>query len=84
LEASTLIKGRIAEPGQPPGDFGLAHAGGTDEDDVLGSDLILSGVGHLTAAPPVSQGNGHRPLGRILADDVFVQFGHDIWVLNLS
>ena len=36
-------------------------------------DLIAQVVGHLPPAPAVAQGNGHRPLGPVLADYIFVQ-----------
>jgi len=59
-------------------DLGLAHAGGADHQDVLGRDFGAQLLVHLLAAPAVAQGDGHGPLGGLLAHDVAVQFGDDV------
>ena len=73
-----LEKGRLGQLGQPPGDLGLAHPGGADHDDVLGGDFVPQGLGDLLAPPAVAQGDGHRPLGVLLPDDIFIQLRHDL------
>ena len=73
-----LDERRIGELGEPAGDLGLAHAGGSDHEDVLRRDLLPQRLGDLLPAPPVSQRYRHRPLGRILSDDVLVQLMHDL------
>ena len=59
-----LQEGARAEAGQPPGELGLAHARGPDEQDVLGGDV----GGHLRrqalAADAVAEGDGEGALGR--------------------
>jgi hypothetical protein len=67
----------VRQLGQPTRDLGLAHAGGADEHDVLGRDLVAHGARHLLPAPAVAQGHGHRALGRALAHDVAIQFLDD-------
>jgi hypothetical protein len=44
-----LVKGRIGQQRQAPGDFGFAHARGADQDDVFGSDFIAQLFGDLLA-----------------------------------
>ena len=73
-----LDERRVGQPGQATGNLGLAHAGGTDHQDVLGHDLVAQRLGHLLATPAVAQRNGHRALGLVLADDVLVQFGDNL------
>ena len=72
-----LDEGRIGQPRQTAGDFGLADAGRADHQDVLGRDFLTQRFGHLRPSPAVAQRNGDRLLGVLLADDVLVQFGHD-------
>src|SRR5262249_27390913 len=51
---------------------------GPDQDDVLRRHLVPQlGRQHL-AAPAVAEGDRHRALGPVLADDVAVQLGHDL------
>ena len=73
-----LQEGAAAEAGQAARDLGLAHAGGADHQDVLGRDLGRHLRRQALAADAVAQGDGHRALGRGLADDVAVELGHDL------
>ena len=73
-----LDEWRLGQPRHTAGDLGLAHAGGTDHEDVLGQHLLAHVVGELLAAEAVAQRNCHRPLGVVLADDEFVQAVHDL------
>jgi len=72
-------KRRLGQLGQPPGDFGFAHPGGADHDDVFGSDFVPEVLRDLLAPPAVPEGNGHGFLGILLADDEFVQLRHDLF-----
>ena len=67
------------ELGQAAGDFCLADTGRADEQDVLGDDFILHVFTQAFAAPAVAQGDGNGFLGFALADDVFIQFRHDLF-----
>ncbi|MBA7653721.1 hypothetical protein ES703_61578 [subsurface metagenome] len=78
LRGLHLDEGRVGQHGQPPGNLGLAHPGGADEDDVIGHDLFAEVIGDLEAAPAVAHGDGHRLLGGLLAHDVAVQFLHNL------
>ena len=66
------------ELGQPAGDLGFADAGGADHDDVLGRDVLAQLRRQLLPPPAIADGDGHGPLGGVLADDVAVQFLHDL------
>jgi hypothetical protein len=44
----------VGEPGQAPGDLGLAAAGRPDHQDVLGRHLLAERAGELLAAPAVA------------------------------
>jgi hypothetical protein len=70
-----LDERRIGQPREPSRDLGLAHARGTDHQDVLGRDLLAQRLRHLLAAPAVAQCDRHRALGAVLADNVLVEFG---------
>src|SRR5712692_1058144 len=72
-----LDERRIGEPREAPRDLGLADAGGSDHEDVLGRDLLPQGLGHLLAAPSVPEGDRHGALGARLADDVLVELVND-------
>ena len=78
LAGLDLEEGRVGQPGQPPRDLGLAHAGGADHENVLRHHLL----GHLRlqplAADAVAQRDGDGPLGVVLADDVLVQLADDL------
>ena len=64
--------------GQPAGDLGFADAGGADHDDVLGRDVLAQVGRQLLAAPAIADGDGHGPLGGVLADDVTIQLLDDL------
>ena len=72
-----LDERRLREPGQPPRDLGLAHTGGADHQDVLGRDLGTQRLAPPGSPPAIAQGDGHRALGRGLADDVLVELFDD-------
>ncbi len=72
-----LDEGCVGQLGQAPGNFGFAHAGGADHQDVFGDDFVAQGLGHLLAAPAVSQGHRDRALGLLLANDMLVEFRDD-------
>ena len=72
-----LDEGRIGQARQAAGDFGFAHAGGADHENVLGRDFGAQLFRHLLPAPAVAQGNGDGAFGILLADDVAVQLGDD-------
>jgi hypothetical protein len=73
-----LDERRVREPGEAPRDLGLADAGGTDHEYVLGRDLLAQRLLHLHAPPAVAQRDGHGALGRVLADDVLVELLDDL------
>ena len=73
-----LDERRLGQPSQPPGNLGLADPGRPDHDDVLRGHLVAETGGQPLPAPAVPQGDGHRPLGVVLSDDVFVQLRHDL------
>src|SRR5690606_25485285 len=73
-----LHKRRPCQPRQAPGDFGLAHAGWPDHQDVFRADLVPQRLRQLLPAPAVAQGDGHSPLGLFLSHDVFVKLGDDL------
>src|SRR5512135_2998616 len=73
-----LDEGRVCQARQAPRDLGLAHAGGTDHEDVLRSDLLAQRLAHLLAAPAVPERDRHRALCAVLPDDVLVQLVHDL------
>ena len=63
----------IRKLGKATGDLGFADTGRADHQNVLGGDLVTQADIQLHPAPAVAQGDGHRPFGFVLADDVFVQ-----------
>ncbi len=72
-----LDEGCFGQPREAPRDLGLADAGRTDHQDVLGRDFAAQRLVDLDAPPAIAQGDGHRALGLVLADDVLVQFLDD-------
>ena len=72
-----LDERRISEAGEAPRDFGLADAGRAYHEDVLRRDLVAQGLGDFAAAPAIAKGDCDSALGRVLSDDVLVQFVDD-------
>ncbi len=72
------MNGRPGELGQPAGDLGFAHAGGTDHHDVLRRDLGAHLLGQLLPPPAIADRDRHGPLGGGLADDVAIELGDDL------
>jgi hypothetical protein len=72
-----LDEGRAREPRQAARDLRLAHAGGADQHDVLGRDLVAHRRRDLLPPPAVAQRDRDRALGRLLADDVAIQLLDD-------
>ena len=72
------------ELGEAAGDLGFADAGRADHDDVLGRDVLANLGRQLLPPPAIADGDGHGPLGGVLADDVFVQFGDDLTGCQVS
>src|SRR5262249_14187392 len=72
-----LEEWRACEPGEAAGDFGLADAGRTDHQDVLGQHLLAQLLVELQPPPAVTQRNRDRALGVALADDEAVEFRDD-------
>ena len=73
-----LDERRIRQARQAAGDFRLADAGRADHEDVLGRHFLAQTVLQLHAPPAVAQGDGHRALGIVLADDVLIEFVNDL------
>src|SRR3569833_2460178 len=73
-----LDERRIGELGKTPRDFGLAAAGRADHQNIFRGDLVAQLLVDLRAAPAVTQRNGDGALGLGLADDVLVEFLHDL------
>jgi hypothetical protein len=72
-----LHERRLRQPCQPPRNFGLADAGGTDHQNVLRRDLLTHRLVDLHAPPAVAQRDRHRTFGGGLADDVLVELLDD-------
>ncbi len=72
-----LDERRVGELRQPARDLGLADAGRSDHQDVLGRDLLPQRVGDLLTPPAIAKRDGDGALGRVLADDVLVQLVDD-------
>src|SRR5205823_8694983 len=77
LSRLDLDEGRIREPREAPGDLRLADPGGADHQDVLRRDLLAQRLGHLLAAPAVSQRDRDGALRLSLPDDVLVELMDD-------
>src|SRR5690606_12061396 len=65
-------------PGEPPRDLGLADAGRSDQDDVVGHDLVAQVVIDALPAPAIAQRDRDRSLRGRLPDDVLVQLRDDL------
>src|ERR1035438_9894612 len=72
-----LQERRIRQLGETARDFGFAHAGGADHDDVFGNDLFGHFGRKLLPAHAVAQGDGDGALRVFLPDNILVQFGDD-------
>src|SRR5450830_150077 len=69
-----LDERRIGEPRQTPRDFGFTHTSRANHQSVLGSNFCTQAGLDLLAPPAIAQCNGHRPLGLLLANNVFIKF----------
>ena len=78
LRRLDLQEGGLCQPGQTAADFGLAHTGRADHQDVLRIDLVAQIIAQLLAPPAVAHGNGDGALGVVLADDETVKLRHDL------
>ena len=78
LRGLDLDKWGSCQPSQPAGNFSLSDPGGTDQDDVLGRDLIAKVRRHLLAAPTIAERHGDRPLGFRLTNDEVVELGNHL------
>ena len=74
-----LDEGGIGQTRQTAGDFGFAHTGGANHEDVFRRDFGAQCLFHLCAPPAVAQCDGHRAFGTVLADNVAVEFGDDFF-----
>ncbi len=66
------------QPRQASRDLRLPDAGRPDHDDVVGHDLLAEIFPDLLAAPAVAECDSHGLLGRLLRNNVLVQFGDDL------
>ena len=73
-----LHERRVRQLGQAARQFGLAHAGGADHEDVLRHHLFGHLRRQLLPSYPVAQRNRHRAFGIGLPYDVLIQFPHDL------
>lgn len=79
LRRLNLDERRIHQLRQTACDFRLAHAGGSDHQDVLGHNLLANLLGKLCAAITVAQGDRDRTLGVVLTDDIAIQLANDLF-----
>src|ERR1019366_10667971 len=56
----------------------LAHARGSNHDDVLGDAFFRKLGRELLAAHAIAQGDGHGALRLVLPDNILVEFAHDL------
>ena len=68
----------MSQLGQAAGDFGFAHAGGANHQNVFRGDFGLEAALNLLAPPTVAQGNGHGAFGFGLTHNKAVELGHDV------
>ena len=73
-----LQKRRLGQPREPPGDLGLADAGRSDHQDVLGRYLVGEFRRQLLAPNPAAECNRDRSLRTVLSNDVAVELGNDL------
>ncbi len=72
------MNGAWASLREPPRDLGLADAGGSDHQDVLGRDFVAQLGRDILPAPAVAQRDRDRALGVVLADDIAIELGDDL------
>ena len=75
LRGFDLDERRMRQLGQPPRDLGLADAGRTDHQDVLGRHVLGQIGRQLLAAQAIAQRDRHGALGLGLPDHVLVELG---------
>ncbi len=78
LSRLDLDERRVGQLRQTASDLGLAHAGWSDHEDVLGHDLGALVLGEREAAVAVAHGDGDGALGVVLPDDVAIQLADDL------
>ena len=78
LRRLDLQEGRLRELGEPARNLGLADSGRPDHEDVLRRDFFRHLRRQLLPPHAVPQRDGHRTLGLLLTDDVFVELGDDL------
>ena len=71
-------KGSLRQLRQSSRNFSLADTSRADHDDVLRHDLFANVRAQLLPSPTVTQRDGHHALGVLLADDIAIQFLHDL------
>ncbi len=71
-------EGSLGEFGESSCDLGFTDAGGTDHQDIFGSDLVAEFGADLLSAPTVAECDGNGAFGGILSDDVAVEFADDL------
>ena len=82
LSSFYLDKRSLDQFCQTAGNLRLADTCGTNHQNVLGHHIFLHFLGQLTAAPAVAQGNSHGFFCFILANDIFIEFLHNLaWSL---
>jgi hypothetical protein len=73
-------EGDVQVAGQRLGQQGLAHAGGTDQQDIALFQIHIVRVGLIpNAFVMVIDGDGQRLFGSLLTDDVLVQIAADLF-----
>ena len=72
-----LDERRVGQIRETPRDFGFADAGRTDHEDIFRRHFIAQRRFELHAPPAIAQRDRDRALGRVLADDVAIEFGND-------
>src|SRR5205814_7042064 len=75
LRRLDLDERRARELRQATRDLGFADAGGTDENDVVRTDLLANRLGRTLTAPAIAQRNRHRLFRVSLAHDIAIELG---------
>jgi len=71
-------EGRVGQDGEAARNLGFADARGPNHEDIVGHNLLLHVGRGVQTAPAVAQRNGHVALGLVLANDVLIEFGHNL------